>query len=34
MDRLSKDLGLDRVQPIGLRDIQGMLKRSIQKQRN
>lgn len=34
MDRLSKDLGLDRVQPMGLRDIQGMLQRSIQKQRN
>ena len=34
MDRPSKDLGLDRVQPMGLRDIQDMLQRSIQKQRN
>ena len=34
MDRLSKNLGLDRAQPMGLRDIQNMLQRSIQKQRN
>ena len=34
MDRLSKNLGLDRAQPMGLSDIQLMLQRSIQKQRN
>lgn len=34
MDRLSNDLGLDRVQPMGLSDIQNMLQRSIQKYRN
>ena len=34
MDRLSKDLGLDRAQPMGLSDIQDMLQRSIQQQRN
>ena len=34
MERLSKDLGLEKVQPMGLREIQEMLQWSIQQHRN